>query len=57
MSYLAGLACFADRGASAKEESLKTFIEEQFGELTEGEAVCERPRGGVTTDLRKRRAS
>jgi len=56
MSYLAGLACFADRGASAKEESLKTFIEEQFGELTEGEAVCERPRG-VTTDLRKRRAS
>ncbi|KAK1734958.1 putative ATPase [Skeletonema marinoi] len=47
---------YREWGASAKEESLKTFIEEQFGELTEGEAVCERPRG-VTTDLRKRRAS
>ena len=46
----------ADMGASAKEESLKRYIEEWFGEITEGEDVLERPRRATTDlDLRKRR--
>eukprot|EP00985_Skeletonema_marinoi_P033270 scaffold40893_cov161-Skeletonema_marinoi.AAC.1 len=49
---------YREWGASAKEESLKRYIEEWFGEITEGEDVLERPRRATTDlDLRKRRVS
>jgi len=57
MQILTLLAFLSDRGAYAKEENMKTYIKEQFGNSKHTSKIDISPSIPTEQDPRKRRAS